>query len=137
MPGQIILVHNTVGFAHEAASALRDAGYEVAVFADPMPALDALEGAETAELLITGVNYPSGKPNGVALALMARHRRPGIRVVFTAHADMQPHAEGIGEFLPVPVAIPELVAVVRRLLPGRAAPLRMVRAPSPREPIPQ
>jgi hypothetical protein len=48
---------------------------------------------------------------------------------------MQPHAEGIGEFLPLPVAMPELVAVVRRLLPRGAAPLRMAPAPTIREPI--
>jgi hypothetical protein len=82
-----------------------------------MRALDALDVAETAELLITRVNYPSGKPNGVALALMARNRWPGIRVVFTARADMQPYTVGIGDILAVPVAMADLIALVSRLLP--------------------
>jgi hypothetical protein len=68
------------------------------------------------------------------LALMARNRRPGIRVVFTARAEMKPHADGIGEFLPAPVAIPDLVAVVRRLLPRRALSLRVTSLPTIREP---
>jgi CheY-like chemotaxis protein len=135
MPGQIVLVHNAARFASESASALRGAGYDVAVFTDPMQALDALDADATVELLITRVNYPGGKPHGVALALMARNRRPGIRVVFTARAEMKPHADGIGEFLPAPVAIPDLVALVRRLLPRRAAPLRVARAPTLREPV--
>ena len=124
MPGQIVLVHNRAAFGNEAASALREAGYAVAAFTDPMRALDALDGGETTELLITRVNYPKGKPNGVALALMARNRCPDMRVLFTARADMQRHAEGIGEFLPTPVAVSELVAVVTRLLPRSAVPLR-------------
>ena len=135
MPGQIVLVHNSTGFSSQAASALRDAGYEVAVFTDPMRALDALDIAETAELLITRVNYPKGKPNGVALALMARNRRPDIRVVFTARSDMQPHAAGIGEFLTVPVAMPDLLAVVSRLLRRSAVPLRFARPMTMHDPV--
>jgi DNA-binding NtrC family response regulator len=115
MPAQIVLVHDTERFAVEAAAALREAGYKVAVFTDSIEALDALDTAQTVEVLITRVNYPPGKPNGVALALMARNKRPNISVVFTARADMRRHTEGIGEFLAAPIRIPDLVAMVRRL----------------------
>jgi DNA-binding NtrC family response regulator len=117
MPAQIVLVHDVEDFATEAATGLRKLGYEVAVFTDPNAALDALEAAETVELLITRVNFPAGKPNGVSLALMTRARRPNIRVVFAAVAETEPYTEGIGEFLAMPVHIPDLVATVLRLLP--------------------
>jgi DNA-binding NtrC family response regulator len=135
MPGPVILVHSSEGFANQAASALRNAGYEVVVFTDPMQALDALDATGAPQLLITRVNYPSGKPNGVALALMARNRRPHIRVLFIAQADMRQHAEGIGEFLPVPVALADLVAVVERLLPHPPAPAPTVPMTTIRDPV--
>jgi DNA-binding NtrC family response regulator len=112
-----VLVHDAEDFATEAATGLRNVGYEVAVFTNPNAALDALEAAETVEVLITRVNFPAGKPNGVSLALMTRTRRPDIRIVFTAVAETEPYTEGIGEFLPMPVHIPDLVATVLRLLP--------------------
>jgi hypothetical protein len=48
------------------ATALRNAGYELASFIDPRLALDALDAARTVELLITRVIFPAGKPNGRA-----------------------------------------------------------------------
>jgi DNA-binding NtrC family response regulator len=119
MPAQIVLVHDVRKFANEAAMALRDAGYQVAVFNDPMQALDALDVAATVELLITRVNFAEGKPNGVSLALMARNQRPEVKVIFTARAEARPHTEGIGELVAAPIRIPELVAAVKRLLPLR------------------
>jgi CheY-like chemotaxis protein len=117
MPAHVVLVHNVTKFAAEATSALRNAGYQVAVFTDPVRALDALEAAQTVEVLITRVNFPPGKPNGVSLALMTRHRRPNVRVVFTARPEMARHTQDIGELVPAPISIPELVATVRRLFP--------------------
>ncbi len=117
MPAQVVLVHNVTKFAFEAAAAIRDAGYGVAVFTDPVKALDALDRAQTIEVLITRVNFPPGKPNGVSLALMTRYRRPNVRVIFTARAEMARHTQDIGELLAAPISIPDLVEAVRRLLP--------------------
>jgi hypothetical protein len=46
-----------------------------------------------------------GKPNGVARALIARHKRPGA-------ARIRPTRGRVGEFMPVPIDLPELVATV-------------------------
>jgi hypothetical protein len=46
--------------------------------------------------------------------LMARHKRPGISVLFTARPEFARHAEGVGEFMPVPIDLTELVAAVGR-----------------------
>jgi hypothetical protein len=81
-----------------------------------MAALSALEVAETIELLITGTRFPQGKPNGISLALITRRMRPNVKILFAAPPEDQEHADGLGEFLPAPVSIPYLIAVVRGLL---------------------
>ena len=99
-----------------ATAALRNVAHDVAPFVDPSIALEALMGAETVEVLITCIQVPPGKPNGVALARIARLRRSGIKVLFAADPEDARHAEGLGAFLPMPVDIVELVATVGRLL---------------------
>ena len=116
MPARVVVVHDEPKFSKQTVDALRLVGYEVAAFTDPMAALDALENAQRVEVLITRVRFPPRKPNGIALALMARHKRPGIKVLFTARPEFAEHAEGVGEFMPMPVSPQELVASVGRLL---------------------
>jgi hypothetical protein len=50
------------------------------------------------------------------LARMVRIERPGARIVFVARAEYEPHAEGLGVFLPMPLNPDILVATVSRLL---------------------
>lgn len=68
-----------------------------------------------AELLITRVAFPSGT-HGIALALMAKRSRPGIKIVFAARPEFREQARGLGEFIAMPVNIAELVATVKRLI---------------------
>ena len=79
MPARIVVVHDDPEFVDQLQSALRRAGRDVAAFADLMDALAALDAAQRIEVLITRMQFPPGKPNGLALARMARHKRPGIR----------------------------------------------------------
>ena len=62
-----------------------------------------LEFTQLIEVLITRVLFPEGQPNGVAFGLMARMKRPGIKVLFVDRRDTQEHTEGVGEFLPASV----------------------------------
>jgi hypothetical protein len=48
--------------------------------------------AQSSNLLVT--QFAVGPPHGVALALMARQKRPGVRVFFIGPADLAPHTEG-------------------------------------------
>ena len=48
----------------------------------------------------------------VALARMARVKRPGIHVVLTAPEHLASHADGVGEFLSAPLDLTEAVAMV-------------------------
>ena len=81
-----------------------------------MAAWDAWIDARTAELVITRMEFAPGKPTGVSLARMARAKRPGIKVLFTALAKYAEYAEGLGMFLPMPVDLSDLTEAVARLL---------------------
>jgi hypothetical protein len=96
--------------------ALRAAFLEVVGFDDPMAALDAIETDSRVRVLVTCVEFGPGKSHGVPLARMVRIERPGARIVFVARAEYEPHAEGLGVFLPMPLNPDNLVATVSRLL---------------------
>jgi CheY-like chemotaxis protein len=76
-----------------------------------MEALNALDTAPF-DILVTQVRFPIARPNGVALARMARMRRPSIKVVLTAAVENVEYPEGLGATLTAPIDIPELVATV-------------------------
>jgi DNA-binding NtrC family response regulator len=116
MPARVVVVHDEPELLTELVAAIRLAGHDVAAFVDPMKALDALDVAQRIEVLITRVQFPQGKPNGIALALMARTKRPGIRVVFTARPEFAQATEGLGTFTPAPINVAEVVITVGRLL---------------------
>jgi DNA-binding NtrC family response regulator len=108
--------HNEQKTRDRAVTALRAASLEVIGFDDPMAALDAMEADSHVRVLVTRVDFGSGKLDGVALARMVRFKRPGTRVVFIARAEYKPPAEGLGVFLPMPLNPDILVATVGRLL---------------------
>jgi two-component system, OmpR family, response regulator len=116
MPARVVLVHDEPGFVDELATALRSAGHRVATFPDPLAAWGALEAAQLTEVLVTRVEFQAGKSNGIALARMARMKRPDICILFTALPEYVADTKGVGVFMPLPVSVPEVVATVERLL---------------------
>jgi len=83
---------------------------------DPLAALSALEDARRVEVLVTRLHFGPGKSNGVALALMARLKRPGVRVVFLEKADDPELTAGLGEVAEGPVDAASLTDLVDKLL---------------------
>jgi len=121
MARQILLVHDDPAFTGAASGALREAGYEVMVFPDPLVALNALERAEHLDLLITRVEFPAGRSNGASLALMARIKQPGAKVLFLCRPEHRHEVADLGEILPLYVFPSEIVAAAARAiltLPG-------------------
>lgn len=127
MPAQMVIVHNDTEFTGPVSRCLREDGYDVMVFPDPLVALNALEAAERVELLITRVEFPAGRSNGRALALMARRRRPGVKVLFVCRPQFRKDVEDLGEVLTRPASIAEVVEAATRLL-VHAAPATLVKA---------
>lgn len=118
MPPRVVLVHDDPRFVREATAALRAATIEVAAFTDPLAALNAVEAAQTVELLVTRVRFPLGKPNGVSLVRVARNKRPDMKALFLSLPEYAERVmgEGLGACMVAPVQVPDLVAAVRRLL---------------------
>ena len=121
MPAQIVLVHDDKNFLEEVAAAFAAVGHDIAAFERSMTALSALERAARADVLITRLTFPPGNPNGVSLTLMARVKWPGIKVLFAGREQMRAYTEGVGEFLPSPINVSELVETVTRLLAERGS----------------
>lgn len=116
MPTPIIVVHDDPDTRGSATNALRDAGYEVTAFDNPMSVLDALDIPTHLRLLITRVDFGPGKLNGAALARMVRQKQPTAEVVFVALDQNRRYTTELGEFLPAPLDPAALVDVVGRLL---------------------
>jgi DNA-binding NtrC family response regulator len=109
MPAPVLVAHDDKATRDLAVATLSAAGIETVGFEDPIAALNAIEADSRVRVLVTRVDFGSGKLNGVALARMLRVKRPGAKVVFVALASNAHHTEGEGEFLPMPLVQPELL----------------------------
>jgi CheY-like chemotaxis protein len=115
MPKFIVLVHSDGRFSDAVAELLMVRGHEVVTFAEPMPAIDALEGNRRPDVLITRTQFPTDNPTGLSLARMAQMKCPGIKVLITGQPHLAKLAECVGEFYPHPVDIPRLLDAVERM----------------------
>jgi DNA-binding NtrC family response regulator len=116
MPARVVVVHDEPRFVNEVVAALNLADHQVAAFTDPLAAWDALAAARLTEVLITRVQFPPGKSNGLALTRMARANRPDIQVILTALPEFARECEDEGVFLPLPVPVADVVKTVELLL---------------------
>ena len=116
MPARVVVVLNEPQLGEEVADSLRKMGYETLAMPDSMVALDALESAALIELLVSSINFPAGKPNGISLALMARVRRPELNVIFLGSPDYAQCSAGLGEIIQTPASAPEIVQHATNLL---------------------
>ncbi len=117
MPAPIVLAHDDRNYVATTSAVLTEAGYEVASFTDSFAALKALEAAETAELLIVRVQMPLGMPTGFPLALLAKQRPKGIKLLFLADPGLAHIVAIEGCVLTTATPPPsELLAAVKGLL---------------------
>src|ERR1700742_103234 len=83
----ILVVDDDEAFREATASVLRSAGYDVTVAAGYRSALEILESDKAVDLLIVDIVMPDGV-NGLALARMARLRRPQIGILYLSGYDI-------------------------------------------------
>jgi len=115
MPARIVVVHDGPCL-ERVISGLSQRGHDVRGYSDPLAALNALEDARRVEVLLTRLHFGPGKSNGVALALMARLKRPGVKVVFLEKPDDPELTAGLGEVAEGPVDAASLTGLVDKLL---------------------
>lgn len=116
MPARIVVVHDEQEFIGDAVSALSLAGHDVVAFSNSIVALNSFDNPARVELLITRIRFPAGQPHGLSLALVLKTKRRDLKVLFTAEPEYAEDAEGVGEFVPLPISGRELVPIVNRIL---------------------
>ena len=113
---RIVVVHDDPELTGRIVSALEGAGHEVSAFAEPIAALELLEAALRVDLLVTRVRFAARKSHGVSLALVAKSKQPGLKVLFLTKREHTGHVKGVGEHLLTPFDMPDFMAAVERLL---------------------
>jgi CheY-like chemotaxis protein len=93
----ILLVEDDEILRLTAAQHLKQAGYTVIAAGRSNEALDELDLGRQVDLAVIDVCMPKGQVNGLALARMARWRRPGLPVVFVTGYPEVLEAEAIQE----------------------------------------
>lgn len=116
MPARIVIALSDRTLGDSVTAMLRTAGADVTAFTNTTLALSALERAVSVEVLITGLDFPAGQPNGVSLANLARARRPEIKTVFVGSEDLASFTAGLGQFVAQPVSAGRLAGVALALL---------------------
>lgn len=113
---RILLVDDDEGFREATAGVLRSAGYEVCTAPDFRLALDILEGDEAIDLFLVDIVMPD-RVNGLALARMARMRRPTIKVMYISGYDIPGiEAEALGPIVRKQLSADAFLAQVTELL---------------------
>jgi DNA-binding NtrC family response regulator len=112
----LIIAYDEPTFAIPLEIGLRRAGHTVSVFSEPLEALNALETTRDVGMLITRVRFSPGQPHGIALARMARLKHARIQILFVARAEFAEEAKDLGEFIPMPANVVEVVKAVERMM---------------------
>jgi CheY-like chemotaxis protein len=113
---RVLLVEDDRIFLRTLELVLKDAGYDVLAVSDYIPALKHLDGGERIDILLTDIVMPD-RVNGLALARMARLRRPGLGVVyFTAHDIPGIEDEAMGQILRKPFESDQLLRAIGKEL---------------------
>lgn len=116
MPARVVVVLAEHDKAVQVAAALASAGYDSTPLADPLTALEILEDGQRIELLVTCSNFSPSQPNGIALARMARLRKPDIRILVVGEPGLAHYMEGLGVFLASPMDAAPIAAKAMELL---------------------
>ena len=61
---RVAIVHDDPAFQEAASAALRKAGCDVVSYSGSMTALNEIETERKIDVLVTGVTFPPGEPNG-------------------------------------------------------------------------
>lgn len=114
----ILLVEDDEAARVSVGELLRRAGYAVLLAADYRLALPLLESGERIDLLLTDIVMPD-RVNGLALARMARLRRPQLKLVYMTGYDIPGlDSEALGPVVRKPFTDEQLLQAVAAQLPS-------------------
>jgi CheY-like chemotaxis protein len=111
-----LLVEDEEAARVSTAALLRRAGYSVLPAPDYRLALSHLESDQPIDLLLTDIVMPD-RVNGLALARMARLRRPQVKLLYITGYDIPGlENEALGPVLRKPFTDDQLVAAIEAIL---------------------
>ena len=121
MTAKIIVVEDDVALCYAIGRALEHAGYEVETCTGSTDAWTHVGESAHLDLLLTDLMFPTGQPNGIALARNALYHHPGLPVIYmTAYPKAAEQAKvEDGTLLVKPI---DLGALIRRIGETLAAP---------------
>jgi two-component system, cell cycle response regulator CpdR len=88
----VLFVEDEVLICWVVEDALRNSGYQVLTLTTGNEGLEAIEGAQAFDALVTNIKLPDG-PDGWALARRAREVNPAIAVLYVSGDSVAYHAE--------------------------------------------
>jgi CheY-like chemotaxis protein len=116
----ILVVDDDEVFREATAGVLRSAGYDVSVAPGYRLALEILETDKPIDVLLVDIVMPEGI-NGLALARMARLRRPYLGVIYLSGYDIPGiEREALGQVIRKPVDDEQLLQAMADILRGTA-----------------
>jgi DNA-binding NtrC family response regulator len=117
MPNRILIVEDDESTRYAYERALLGAGYQTAGYRTYFAVAEDIDKGAGA-LLVVDMQLPPGTPQGLAIARMARNRRPGLPIIFvTGYPEMAALADTeAGPVILKPVDLGLLVATVRERL---------------------
>jgi CheY-like chemotaxis protein len=83
----ILLVEDDAALAYALSRSLREADHHVITALDGMAALKTLDTDTRIDVLLTDIVLPARQPHGLALARMARRKRPDLAVIYMTGYD--------------------------------------------------
>ena len=86
----VFVVEDDTAYLYVVQRVLKGLGHQVRAYSNSHDAWDAVTRKDDPiDLLLADLRFPTGQPNGVALALRARVNHPNMAVIFiTAHAEL-------------------------------------------------
>lgn len=112
----ILVVEDDRGLRDAVSKVLHEANFGVYCAEDFRLALEILEGSQPVDLMLTDIVM---RVNGLALARMARMRRPQLKVIYMTGYDLPgAEKEALGIVLHKPIENALLIATVERAIAG-------------------
>jgi DNA-binding NtrC family response regulator len=91
----ILLIEDDEELACALSASLSWAGHQLTTALDGFAALKALDTDARIDLLVTDIVMPPGQPHGLALARLARQKRPDLAVILmTGYPDVRQYVDG-------------------------------------------
>lgn len=115
MTMRIVVVDDDALMRETLRDILEDAGFQIMTAGRVGEALEVV-GAHAFDLMLVDLHLPDG--SGTALALEARHKSPGLRVILmTGEADLpKEQVSSVDAYLIKPVEPPALLALLKKTL---------------------